>query len=221
VPHQHGEASSTGDGREHRAIGVVAGIVAIAALVAGSIFGNVHGPTVNEKLIAWISAAVVLVAGVFAVTRIAWAVSSLVARRASSPAAAGPVRVLTAIVGYVFVALAVLASLEASLSHLLVGAGIAGIVLGIAAQQSLGNVFAGLVLLMARPFGVGDRIRIRSGALGGVFDASVRDLSLTYVTLSTDDGILKVPNSAMLAAGVGQAPPRPLDPGAPEAFTPE
>ncbi len=221
MPQHHGEAGPKGDGREHWAVGVAAGVVAIAALVAGSEFGNVHGPTLNDKLIAWISAAVVLFAGVFAVTRVSWAVSRLVARRSSSPAAAGPVRVLTAIVGYLFVALAVLASLEASLSHLLVGAGIAGIVLGIAAQQSLGNVFAGLVLLMARPFGVGDRIRIRSGALGGVFDASVRDLSLTYVTLATDDGILKVPNSAMLAAGVGQAPPVPRDRGTEDVFTPE
>jgi small-conductance mechanosensitive channel len=191
--------AKNGDGHEHWVLGIVAGLVALAALVAGAEFGNLHG-SVNAKLVAWISAAVLLIAGVWAVTRISRSVSQVVARR--SPPTAGPVRVLTAVVGYLLVLLAVLSALEASISHLLLGVGLVGVVLGIAAQQSLGNVFAGLVLLLARPFGIGDRIKVRSGALGGVFDASVLELSLTYVTLATEDGVLKVPNSQMLAAGI-------------------
>jgi hypothetical protein len=99
---------------------------------------------------------------------------------------------------------------------LLVGAGLAGVVLGIAAQQSLGNVFAGIVLVISRPFAIGDHVRIRSGALGGLFDAWIVDLSLTYVTLRTDDGILKIPNAGMLAAGVLHLTPTssPLPPSA-------
>jgi hypothetical protein len=93
-----------------------------------------------------------------------------------------------------------------SIERLLVGAGLAGIVLGIAATQSLGNVFAGMVLILSRPFDVGDHIRIRSGALGGVFDAWVLELTLTYTTLRLEDGKWKIPNSAMLSAGVGQLP---------------
>jgi small-conductance mechanosensitive channel len=201
VSRQDFDVKNGAEGREHWALGIVAGLVALAALVAGAVFGNVHG-SVNEKLVAWISAGILLVAGVWAVTRVSRSVGHLVGRR--SPPTAGPVRVLTAAVGYVLVLLAVLSALEASINHLLVGVGVVGVVLGIAAQQSLGNVFAGLVLLLARPFVVGDRIRIRSGALGGVFDASVLELTLTYVTLATDDGLLKVPNSQMLAAGIVQ-----------------
>jgi small-conductance mechanosensitive channel len=96
--------------------------------------------------------------------------------------------------------------LGVAIDHVLVGAGFAGVVLGIAAQQSLGNVFAALVLLMARPFKVGDHVRIRSGALGGVFDAWVLEIGLVYVTVRTDDGVFKLPNSGLLAAGVGQLP---------------
>jgi small-conductance mechanosensitive channel len=87
--------------------------------------------------------------------------------------------------------------------HLLVGGVLTGVVVGIAAQQVLGNVFAGAVLLLARPFGVGDHIRVRSGALGGQFDGVVTGMNLTYVTLRTDEGPLHVPNSGMLAAAVG------------------
>jgi small-conductance mechanosensitive channel len=192
--------------RHNWAVGAVAGAIALAALVVGSEFGQMHTAHLHPKLVAWISAGVLLVAGVIATARISAALSKLVARR-SIPSAGGAVRVLSAGVGYLFVAFAVLAVLEVSIEHLLVGAGLAGVVLGIAAQQSLGNVFAGLVLLLARPFGVGDHVRIRAGALGGIFEAWVVDMSLTYVTLRTDDGPLKVPNSAMLAAGVGQLPP--------------
>jgi hypothetical protein len=186
-------------------VGTIAGAIALAALVVGSEFGQMHTAHLHPKLVAWISAAVLLVAGVIATARLSAALSHLVAGK-SIPAAGGAMRVLSAGVGYLFVAFAVLAVLEVSIEHLLVGAGLAGVVLGIAAQQSLGNVFAGLVLLLARPFGVGDHIRIRAGALGGIFEAWVVDMSLTYVTLRTDDGPLKVPNSAMLAAGVGQLP---------------
>lgn len=184
------------------AVGVVAAVLALAALVVGSEFGSTHGA--HPRLVAWVSAAVLLVSGVIAVLRISTALSRVVERR-SAPGTGGAARVLSSVIGYLFVALAVLAVLQVQ-SSTLVGAGVAGVVLGIAAQQSLGNVFAGLVLLLARPFAVGDHVRIRSGALGGIFEAWVRDMSLTYVTLQTEDGELKIPNSAMLAAGVGQLP---------------
>jgi small-conductance mechanosensitive channel len=181
----------------------MAGVVAVGALVVGSEYGGFRGAALHTKVIAWVGAAVLLVFGILAVARISTALSHLAQRR-SVPAAGGAVRVLSAGLGYLAVVFAVLAVLKVSVEQLLVGAGLAGVVLGIAAQQSLGNVFAGLVLMLARPFGVGDHVRVRSGALGGIFDACVREMSLTYVTMSTDDGDLKVPNSAMLAAGVCQ-----------------
>lgn len=202
------------DGRPSRwVVGVLAGLLTLAALVVGSEYGNVHAVGLHPRLIAWICAAVLLVAGVLATARLSVLLSHLASKGSLAPAAAA-VRVLAAVVGYVFVAFATLTVMAVSIERLLVGAGLAGIVLGIAAQQSLGNVFAGFVLIVARPFAIGDHLRIRSGALGGIFEAWVVDISLTYVTLRTDDGQLKVPNSAMLAAGVGQLPPAGATPGA-------
>jgi small conductance mechanosensitive channel len=186
------------------AIGIGAGLLALAGVIVGSAYGNVKAKSVDPRLIAWLSAATVLCAGVVAVSRLANCLSHLAARR-SQPSAGSGVRILSSVVGYVLVAFAVFDVLSVG-TELLVGAGVAGVVLGIAAQQSLGNVFAGLVLILARPFTPGDHIRIRSGALGGIFEAWVVEMSLTYVTLRTDDGLLKIPNSAMLAAGVGQLP---------------
>ncbi|MGA2803946.1 MAG: mechanosensitive ion channel family protein [Acidimicrobiales bacterium] len=205
----------TGTRKHDWLVGIAAGIIAAAALVGGSAFGNVHSHVMHPKLVAWIGAAVLLVSGVIATRRLAAGLGHVVTQR-SIAAAGAAVRLLATGVGYVVVVFAVFAVLEVSIDHLLVGAGLAGIIIGIAAQQSLGNVFAALVLLLARPFKVGDHVRIRSGALGGIFDAWVLEVSLTYVTVRTDDGELKIPNSAMLAAGVGQLPVAPADPAVPE-----
>jgi small-conductance mechanosensitive channel len=205
-------------------IGIAAGVAALAALVAGSRFGSVSG-SLHRVIIVYACGAAILVFGVMATARLSAAIARLGVLEAV-PAAGGAVRIVTAGVGYLFVVFSILAVLDVSVEKLLVGAGLAGVVLGIAAQQSLGNVFAGIVLVVARPFSIGEHIRVRSGALGGLFDAWVDDMSLTYVTLRTDDGLLKIPNSAMLAAGVlhltpTSAPLPPLVPPAPPPPAPE
>jgi small-conductance mechanosensitive channel len=117
-----------------------------------------------------------------------------------------------AVVRYTLVLISGFAIIVASLSllnvdvrQLLLGGAVAGVIIGIAAQQALGNVFAGLVLLLARPFKVGDRVRIRAGALSGIIEGTVVEISITYVRLQAADGVLYVPNSMVLAAAVGPA----------------
>lgn len=115
---------------------------------------------------------------------------------------AGVVRYVLLLVG-VFTILAItLAVLGVSPRQLLVGGAVTGVLLGIAAQQALGNVFAGLVLLFARPFRVGDQVRFRAGALSGQIEGVVIDLSLTYVRLETEEGRVLLPNSQVLASAV-------------------
>jgi small-conductance mechanosensitive channel len=201
--------------REHNwTIGTITGLIALAAFVGGPKLEKLKITALDPLHVTWISAAILLVFGVIATRRIAAGLGHLVTLR-SIAAAGAAVRLLATGIGYIVVVFAVFGVLDVPIDQLLVGAGLAGVVLGIAAQQSLGNVFAALVLLLARPFKVGDHVRIRSGALGGIFDAWVLEVSLTYVTVRTDDGELKIPNSAMLAAGVGQlpgAPPEPVTP---------
>jgi small-conductance mechanosensitive channel len=145
---------------------------------------------------------VLLISGIYAVGRLADGMGRFLARR-TLEAAAAIVRLVATGVGYLLVLIAVFELLGVSLAHLIIGFGLAGVVLGIAAQQSLGNIFASLVLLFARPFSVGEHIRVRSGTIG-VVDAWVLGIGLTYVTLQTEDGILKVPNSVVLASGIGK-----------------
>jgi len=68
-------------------------------------------------------------------------------------------------------------------------------------------VFAGLVLVFARPFKVGDEVRLRAGALGGTLDGIVTDIGITYVRFSTAGSVMSIPNSQVLNAVVGPVPP--------------
>ncbi len=97
-------------------------------------------------------------------------------------------------------------------SQLVLGGAITTVFLSIAAQQALGNVFAGLVLVFARPFKVGDPIRLRAGALGGTLDGIVTDIGITYVRFNTDGSVMSIPNSQVLNAVVGPIPPETEDP---------
>jgi small-conductance mechanosensitive channel len=90
--------------------------------------------------------------------------------------------------------------------QLVLGGALTSVFVGIAAQQALGNVFAGIVLLLAHPFHVGDAIRLRAGAIGGQLDGTVTEIGITYVRLDTGGSIMSVPNSQVLNAIVGPIP---------------
>jgi small conductance mechanosensitive channel len=85
---------------------------------------------------------------------------------------------------------------------LIAGSAFTAVVLGLAAQQTLGNLFAGMVLLSARPFRVGERVRLQAGAVGGVVEGVVSSLGLLYTTLARGEDRIMIPNNVVLAAAV-------------------
>jgi small-conductance mechanosensitive channel len=126
---------------------------------------------------------------------------------------AGVLRYVLVLVGIFAVLTFSLAIARIDVKQLLVSGAVVGVLLGIAAQQSLANLFAGLVLLFARPFRVGDHVRFRAGALSGTIEGIVIDVSLTYVRLESEDGRVLLPNSQALAAAVLHVPLElPVDP---------
>jgi small-conductance mechanosensitive channel len=179
------------------------GFCALLVLVVGSSVKSWHLP--GDRFMNVAQPIVFLVLAVMCVRATAAELNDL-ARWRGGQSAGATIRMLVTVVGYLVAALIALGLTSYPIGHLLLGGAIVGVILGIAAQQSLGNVFAGLVLLAARPFAVGNHIRVRSGSLGGEFYGTVVSMSLTYVTISTKEGILKVPNSGVLAAAVGSFP---------------
>jgi small-conductance mechanosensitive channel len=115
---------------------------------------------------------------------------------------AGVVSYVVVLVGVFAILTMTLAVLGVSPDKLVLGGAVTGVLIGIASQQSLANLFAGLVLLFASPFRVGDHVRFRAGALSGEIDGVVTNLSLFYVRLETDQGQMLLPNAQALAAAV-------------------
>jgi hypothetical protein len=104
--------------------------------------------------------------------------------------------------GLILTLIVTLALFKVPVTQLIVGGALTTILIGIAAQQSLSNVFAGIVLLLSRPFIVGDDIRLRSGAMGGLLEGTVTEIGITYLRLDTADGQMSLPNSQVLAAAI-------------------
>ena len=119
---------------------------------------------------------------------------------------AAVVRYSLLLIGGLATLLFTLQLLKVPIGQLVLGGAITGILIGIAAQQTMANLFAGIVLLLSRPFHVGQLIRVRSGALGGVLDGTVIEIGITYVHLDTGEGVLALPNAQVLAAAVGPLP---------------
>jgi small conductance mechanosensitive channel len=129
-----------------------------------------------------------------------WIAPSLFKRM--DPATAGTVGFL---IRLVFIAVAALLSLRiAGLdpATLAVGGAITAVVIGLAAQQTFGNLIAGLVLIAARPFRVGDRVRLQAGAVAGQIEGTVLTLGLLYTSFAEGQDQIMVPNNIVLGAAV-------------------
>ena len=177
-----------------------------------SMFGRSFVVDVQWLTVIVLALAVVFVfAGVVATRSIGNELARVSHNRAGVSAASA-IRLICMIVGYATVGLGLLGLLNINLGNLLVGGAVTGVVIGIAAQQTLGNFFAGLVLLFARPYVPGQRVKVRTGAMGGPFEGVIIVAGLLYTIIETDEGPVSMPNSGLLGAAIGPAPtPEPED----------
>ncbi len=100
-----------------------------------------------------------------------------------------------------------------SVESIFLGSAFAGIVLGLAAQTVLANVFAGLLLVFADPFHPGDRVTFVSSSYPAIapsyphelqypgYSGIIEDVGLIYTVLRLDSGaIARLPNSVVIGS---------------------
>ena len=119
---------------------------------------------------------------------------------------AAVVRYALLLIGAVTTLIITLGLLGIPIGQLVLGGALTSVFVGIAAQQSLSNVFAGLVLMLAHPFRIGDGIRLQAGALGGQVSGTIVEVGITYVRIATSTGVLSIPNSQVLNCIIGPLP---------------
>lgn len=122
--------------------------------------------------------------------------------RRMDPATAGTVGFLIRLATIAIALLVALRIADFETRTLVVGGAFTAVILGLAGQQTLGNLIAGTVLLSARPFRVGERVRLQGGPLAGQVEGTVSSLGLLYTTFATGDDSIMVPNSVVLNVAV-------------------
>jgi MscS family membrane protein len=99
-------------------------------------------------------------------------------------------KVILAVVGFMWV----LSIWEINITPYLAGVGVGGLVLGLALQDSLKNIFGGVSMILDKTLKVGDKIKIESGEVGEIHDVGLRSTKIkTY-----DNQIIVVPNGQLV-----------------------
>lgn len=204
--------------RPHFVRAVVAVLLALAGLIVasqGQLNNEGRGPTLDEatateRILAIAGAAALVMFGLAAVRMFSRGVRAAAGEHLGD-SRSGPLGLVISVVGTIIIVLTALSVLGVNMSGLLLGGALTGVIVGIAAQQTLGNFFAGLVLLLVRPFSLGEQVVLRSGPLGGEYEGLVTDMGLFYVSLDTDRGPVQLPNAGVLASAVGPGARSPDD----------
>lgn len=203
---------------------VLVGQLVVAILVAAALFAllyalNTHllPSTGSTGLLLIEAGAVVLVA--YLVARAVTNATNAFLARHSGVSRGHAVRLFLNILIATGAVLALFKLAGVSFESIFLGSALAGIVLGMAAQTVLANVFAGLLLVVADPFRPGDRISLISWRYGAIapsyahemmypsYTGTVEDVGLIYTLLRLDTGsTAKVPNGVVLDALVVHQP---------------
>lgn len=87
----------------------------------------------------------------------------------------------------------ILERMGVKVESLIVSLGVGSLAVGLAAQDTLANMFAGFTLMLDRPFKIGDRIQLASGEVGDVTAIGMRATRLK----TPDESVLVIPNSVL------------------------
>lgn len=188
-----------GDARRARREAFVLLLVIAAVLVAFSMRKDLFPGSGKE--VRYITAAVLALLGWLLARTVAKGVAPLLFRR-MDPGTAGTAGFLIRLGTIVIVIVVALRIAGVNPETLAVGGAFTAVVLGLAAQQTLAHVFAGLVLLTTRPFRVGDRVKFRGGLMAGELEGIVGSLGLFYTTLISGGDRTMIPNNILMQLAV-------------------
>lgn len=177
------------------------GLLVALLVIAGTLFVYYNRRTIAPGYGEWVRAGTVVVLIIVGSIATHWLGSGLTPRlyRRLDPATAGTTGFVIRLLAMAAVVVLALRIAGVTAGTLAVGGAFTAVLIGLAAQQALGGLFAGIVLQSTRPFRVGERVRLVGGALAGSLEGTVSSLGLFYTTLSQGADRLMVPNSVLLS----------------------
>jgi small conductance mechanosensitive channel len=184
-------------GAKHRAWAslTIATVLIALVLVAYHNRGNLFPDYGTETRIATVAALLIL--GWWAARSIGRSIAPALYRRLD-PGTAGTLGFLTRLLTIVVMSVVALRIAGLDPRAIAVGGAFTAVVVGLAAQQTIGNLIAGVVLQSTRPFKVGERVRLLGGGVAGEIEGTVASLGLFYATLVSGADRLLVPNGVLI-----------------------
>lgn len=158
----------------------------------------------DKKYIDWGLSVLWFLVGILLIRHLSRAVTHISAKREKYDARVTMLinRTLTA-VGYIFVLVVGLHLLHVKVGSILVGGAVTGVIVGIGAQSTLSNFFAGLILFTIRPFSVGQTIITRTYLFSGMeYSGVVVDINWFHTVLRDGSQKRVIPNSSMVVSAI-------------------
>lgn len=177
------------------------GLLSALLVIAGTLFVYGRRHEIAPGYGQWIRIGTVAVLVIVGSVATHWLVRGLSPRlyRRLDPATAGTTGFVIRLLAMTIVVVLALRIAGVNASTLAVGGAFTAVLVGLAAQQAMSGIFAGIVLQSTRPFRVGERVRLVGGALAGSLEGTVSSLGLFYTTLSQGADRLLVPNNVLLS----------------------
>jgi small conductance mechanosensitive channel len=204
---------------------VFVGIVSVALYYFAKLFLPLFGVVLDAEQLNLVRSLIIVVAGAVAINIVGNAIIVYLRDRVKEKAYA--VGNVVKVIGILAVLLFAISTSRLGAELALLGGAVTGLVLGLALQPVLGNLFAGIIILTTRFVEVGDTVRIVASqvpyqvaffpvykyfspdyVLPG-YKGRVVEVGLIYTTLILDTGYeLRIPNMVLLSSGVVDYTPK-------------
>lgn len=149
-----------------------------------------------EKLVDWGSNLLIFIAilviGLFVVKRISKVFSKLIDKKGFDPSLKGFLVSLVSVTLKVLIIITALSQLGIEMTSFVALLGAAGLAIGMAFSGTLGNLAGGIMILIFKPYKVGDALEAQ-GAIGKVKEIGI----FNTILLTLDNKTVIVPNGAM------------------------
>jgi len=204
---------------------VLIGIVSVALYYFAKLFLPLFGVVLDAEQLNLVKSLIIVVAGSIAINIVGNAIIVYLRDRVNEKAYA--VGNVVKVIGILAVLLLAISTSRLGAELALLGGAVTGLVLGLALQPVLGNLFAGIIILTTRFVEVGDTVRIVASQVpyqvaffpvykyfsadyvAPGYKGRVVEVGLIYTTLILDTGYeLKVPNMVLLSSGVVDYTPK-------------
>ena len=142
-------------------------------------------------------ARVIFIVGKFVISKLMKIIDKLQSKSPMDATAKNYIKSIIKAVLYIVLVVAIIGELGVPMASVITVLASAGVAVGMAMQGSLGNLAGGIMLMVFRPFNVGDYI------IAGGEEGTVKSISIFYTVLNTvDNKTVSIPNGSLMNSNI-------------------